>query len=98
MKAAKAAEAEGKTRLGKKISPVLKIVEKVFQKFSILKPYYHGGKYNGKAMVTFMTCKGRVMDEMADALLSVPPQDQTHCSDEEIREYTTKFKTVLTIF
>jgi hypothetical protein len=48
-------------------------------------------------MVTFMTCKGCVMDEMADALLLVPQQDLTHCSNKEIAHYTSKLKTVLTV-
>ncbi len=64
MKAVKAAEAEVKTGLKRKLAQ--------FQ--------------------------GAVRDEMADALLSAPLQDQTHCSDKEIAEYAIKFKTVLTVF
>jgi hypothetical protein len=30
-------------------------VEEFFQKYNITKPYYHGGKYDGKGMYKFIT-------------------------------------------
>ncbi len=53
---AKKKENEVKEKVGKQSGrEVLCLVERVFARHCISKPYYHGGKYSGKAMNKFMT-------------------------------------------
>jgi outer membrane murein-binding lipoprotein Lpp len=73
VKNAKAKEAEVKKALGKQSTSetLIRKLEKVFERHCISKPYYHGGKYNGKSMVNFMTNSGRIMDDVKEALLQI---------------------------
>jgi hypothetical protein len=67
-------------------------VESILSKNHIEKPYYHGGKYNGKAMVHMMDYKhsSKVMDEIAAFILSIPQVDK--CPNEEVEEWVAKCK------
>lgn len=93
---AKKKEAEVKSRIGKKNLEAILLVEKVFRKHSIEKPYYHGGKYNGKAMNAFMTNSHKIMDEISEVLLGIP--EENRCNNSEVAAVTSKFKDVLQIF
>ncbi len=75
---------------------VLHLVENVFVRHSISKPYYHGGKYNGKPMNRFMTCLQEIMDDLATMLQQLPAEKR--CEDTEIVEVTSKFKSILHVF
>jgi hypothetical protein len=70
-----------------------KKVEVILRQHNIKKPYYHGGKYNGTAMVTFMTKSGDIMGDLCDMLLTLPAE-----GNEEVIEVTEKFKNVLRVF
>ncbi len=61
---------------------LVRILEKVFEHQCISKPYYHGGKYNGKSMVKFMTNSGRIMDDIKETLLLRIDQGSRYCDDE----------------
>jgi len=65
---------------------VLHLVERVFTRHCISKPYYHGGKYNGKAMNKFMTASQKIMDDMSTMLLQLPAENR--CDDAEVVEVT----------
>jgi len=54
MKKAKDEEEKYKKNLGKVQHAVVSKVESILSRNHIEKPYYHGGKYNGKAMVRLM--------------------------------------------
>ena len=73
-------------------------IESILLKYHIEKPYYHGGKYNGKAMVHLMDYKhsSKVMDEPRAFILAIPQVDR--CANEEVEEWTTKFKNILSVF
>lgn len=90
---AKKKEAEVKSRIGKKNLEAILLVEKVFRKHSIEKPYYHGGKYNGKAMNAFMTNSHKIMDEISEVLLGIP--EENRCNNSEVAAVASKFKDVL---
>jgi hypothetical protein len=68
----------------------------VLQKHCISKPYYHGGKYNGKAMNVLMTSCERIMDDVVRALLLIP--EETRCVDAEVMDVIHKFKKALSAF
>lgn len=94
---AKKTEKELKETLGKRSGrEVLRQVEKVFTSHCIEKPYYHGGKYNGKAMNKFMTASQDIMDDISAMLLELPLENR--CDDKEVREVTSKFRDVLHVF
>jgi hypothetical protein len=65
-------------------------IESILAKNHIEKPYYHRGKYNGKAMVRLMDYKhsSNVMDEIASFILSIPLVDR--CPNEEVQEWVEK--------
>jgi len=69
---AKIEEAALKKNLGRRQNSVVAMVEKVFVAHSIAKPYYHGGKYNGKAMNTFMTKSENVMESLNKCCFKSP--------------------------
>ena len=73
-------------------------VESILSKNHIENPYYHGGKYNGKAMVRLMDYKlsSKVLDEIAAFILSIPQVDR--CPNEEVEEWVAKFKKILNVF
>lgn len=90
-------ENEAKEKNGKNTQrEVLHLVERVFTRHCISKPYYHGGKYNGKAMNKFMTASQKIMDDMSTMLLQLPAENR--CDDAEVVEVTRKFKSVLHVF
>jgi hypothetical protein len=98
VKAAKDEEENYKKRLGKAQQNVVAKIESILAKNHIEKPYYHGGKYNGKAMVRLMDYKhsSNVMDEIAAFILSIPLVDR--CPNEEVQEWVEKFKKILSVF
>jgi len=75
---------------------VLCLVERVLTNHCISKPYYHGGKYNEKAINKFMTSSQEIMDDLPKMLQQLPPENR--CLDAEVAEVTSKFKSVLHIF
>jgi hypothetical protein len=89
VKNAKAKEVEVKNLLGKQSNSetLVKTLEKVFERHCISKPYYHGGKYNGKSMVNLMTNSGRIMDDIKEALLGID-QESRYYDDAEIVSFT----------
>jgi len=92
LKAAKDEEEKYKKTLGKVQLNVVPKIESILSKYHIEKTYYHGGKYNGKAMVHLMEYKhtSKVMDELRAFILAIPQVDR--CTNEEVEEWTTKFK------
>jgi hypothetical protein len=97
LESAKKAENAVKEQRGKQ-SPreVLHLVERVFARHCISKPFYHGGKYNGKAMNKFMTNSQKIMNDLSSSLLLLPAANR--CGDDEVVEVTSKFKSVLQVF
>jgi hypothetical protein len=66
---AKKNESAVKEKFGKQGGrEVLRLVERVLTNHCISKPYYHGGKYNGKAMDKFMTNSQEIMDDLSTML------------------------------
>jgi len=98
MKKAKDEEEKYKKNLGKVQHAVVSKVESILSRNHIEKPYYHGGKYNGKVMVRLMDYKhsSRVMDEIAAFILSIPQNDR--CPNVEVEEWVDKFKKILSVF
>lgn len=97
LEAAKKQENEVKEKYGKRSQrAVLHLVENVFVRHCISKPYYHGGKYNGKSMNRFMTCSQEIMDDLATMLQQLPAGNR--CENTEIVEVTSKFKSILHVF
>ncbi len=88
-----------KKTLGKSTRQVTNEIESILSKNYIERPYYHGGKYNGKAMVRLMdyshSCK--IMDQILEHLLtSIPDLDASRRG--EINEWIPKFKKILSVF
>ena len=77
---------------------VMRDVESILSKNHIERPYYHGGKYNGKAMVRFMdySHSSAIMDGIARHLLALPDLDAGQ--QEEVNEWIPKFKRILSVF
>jgi hypothetical protein len=77
---------------------VVSKIESILSNNHIEKPYLHGGKYNGKAMVCLMDYKhsSKVMDEISIYLLSIPQVDS--CPNEEVEEWISRFKNILSVF
>lgn len=96
LKEAKEREAELKKQMGKPLREVTRKIEQVLKSNRIDKPYYHGGKYNGKAMNRFMTQSSNIMSSISDVIIDVPEADR--CSNVEVREVTEKFSHVLHVF
>jgi hypothetical protein len=75
-------------------------VESILSKNHIERPYYHGGKYNGKgkAMARFMdySHSSAIMDGIARHLLALPDLDAGQW--EEVNEWIPKFKRILSVF
>jgi hypothetical protein len=98
LKKAKDREAALGKDLGKTGSGmVVRTVEKIFERHCIEKPYYHGGKYNGKAMVNYLTNSGKIFDAIQEALLAIDQQERG-CDDGEIEEFMMKYKNVLGVW
>jgi hypothetical protein len=99
IKNTKAKEVEVKKLLGKQSTreTLIRTLENVFKCHYISEPYYHGGKYNDKSMVNFMTNSGRIMDDIKEALLKID-QGSRYCDDEEIILFTEKYKYILQVF
>jgi SMC interacting uncharacterized protein involved in chromosome segregation len=87
-----------KKTLGKSTRQVTNEIESILSKNCIKRPYYHGGKYNGKTMVHLMdySHSRNIMDQIAAHLLSIPDLDDSQ--KEEINEWIPKFKKTLSIF
>jgi hypothetical protein len=87
-----------KKQLGKVQQNVVSEIESILSKNHIEKPYYHGGKYNGKAMVRLMDYKhaSKVLDNICSYLLSIPQVDR--CPNTEVDEWIAKFKKNLSVF
>jgi hypothetical protein len=80
-------------------------VEQVLKTHHIAKPYYHGGKYHGKAMVHLMDKSQIIMQDIKNVLLQENEGyrgnalNQTQlCSQQEIIQWCDKFKDLLKVF
>ncbi len=75
---------EVEKNLGKLDRPIWeKIEEECFTKQGIERPYYHGGKYNGKASITLLTYAQKVLDDVKNFILTKVPE-ATRCPDHEV--------------
>jgi len=92
VKELKQIEVAAKQNSGRTFREVIGKVEDIFKKYYITKPYYHGGKYNGKAMCTFMTSSQEIMADIQAMILSTPKE--LRCSNDEVVQYTSRCKTV----
>ena len=72
VKSAKDEEEKYKKTIGKVQLNVAPKIESILSKYHIEKSYYHGGKYNGKAMVRLMDYKHSSIVIMKLGLLSSP--------------------------
>jgi hypothetical protein len=68
-----------KKTLGKNTRQVTNEIESILSKNYIERPYYHGGKYNGKSMVCLMdySHSSNIMEQIAAHLLSIPYLDDS---------------------
>ncbi len=75
---------------------MVSIIESILSKYRIEQPYFHGGKYNCKAMINFMDYKhpSNVIDEIRDFIFSIPPVDR--CPNK-LEEWINKFKKILSV-
>ncbi len=96
VKELKQIEVAAKQNSGRTFREVIGKVEDIFKKYYITKPYYHGGKYNGKAMCTFMTSSQEIMADIQAMILSTP--EELRCSNDEVVQYTSRFKNCLQVF
>jgi hypothetical protein len=98
IKDAKDNEAKYKKQLGKTVREVTSKVLNILSKHYIEKPFYHGGKYNGKAMVKLMDYSNseKMFDSIQTYLLSLPVSSR--CSNSEIIQWIHKFKKILSVF
>jgi chaperonin cofactor prefoldin len=96
LKQAKAAESELRERIGKPFRPVIHSIERVLKKHKIEKPYYHGGKYNGKAMNRLMTNSDEIMEDIARVILEL--LENGRCNDAEVTLITEGYAVILHIF
>ncbi len=70
VKELKEIEVAAKQNSGRTFREVIGKVEDISKKYYITKPYYYGGKYNGKAMCTFMTSSQEIMADIQAMILS----------------------------
>jgi len=96
VKALKERENTVKDASGGYYKDIIGKVEEIFQKYHITKPYYHGGKYNGKAMCTFMTASSKIMEDIKNMIISLPQEDR--CNDDKVLQYTQRFHNCLQVF
>jgi hypothetical protein len=90
---------------GREQGTVIHKVEHVLKTHHIAKPYYHGGKYHGKAMVCLMDKSQIIMEDIKNMLVNVHDGFQGNalnqtelCSQQEIIEWCDKFKDLLKVF
>jgi hypothetical protein len=74
-----------KAEKGKKNHEVYQLMQTILKRHHIDKPYYHGGKYNGKAMTNFMTNSQKIMADVQQAILNIPQDGR--CPDGEVTEF-----------
>ena len=96
VKALKERENTVKDASGGYYKDIIGKVEEIFQKYHITKPYYHGGKYNGKGMCTFMTASSKIMEDIKNMIISLPQEDR--CNDDKVLQYTQRFHNCLQVF
>jgi hypothetical protein len=90
---------------GREQGSVIRKVEHVLKTHHIAKPYYHGRKYHGKAMVQLMYKSQIIMEDIKNVLVhenegySGNALNQTElCSQQEIIQWCDKFKDFLKVF
>jgi hypothetical protein len=96
LKEMKEREETAKQNSGNPYKEVIGKAEDVLKKFNISKPYYHGGKYNGKGMCTFMSKSSNIMADIRDMILGIPLEQR--CDDQEVLEHTWRFQNCLKVF
>jgi hypothetical protein len=96
VKKAKEDEAAFRDVNGKHKNEVVPKVERVFKSYHIDKPYYHGGKYIGKAMNCFMTHSVKIITAVSRLILEIPAADR--CPDSEVMLFSQRFSNVLRVF
>jgi hypothetical protein len=85
-------------RIGKLSQPIwAQIEEKCFLKFCIDRPIYHGGKYNGKALVKLFNKADEVMEAVKNYLLTNITENR-RCSNTEVDEVASMFSNVFLVF
>jgi hypothetical protein len=84
--------------LGKISRPIWEQIEEgCFVKLGIERPYYHGGKYNGKATIKLLSDAQKVIDAVKDFILTKVPE-ATRCSDDEVIKQMNVFVDFFTVF
>jgi hypothetical protein len=92
------ARREVEKNLGKVNRPVWEqIEEECFVKLGIERPYYHGGKYNGKASIKLLSDAQNVLGAVKHFLLTKVPE-ATRCSDEEVIKQIDLYVDFFTVF
>jgi hypothetical protein len=84
--------------LGKVARPIWEQIEEdCFVKFGIERPYYHGGKYNGKATIKLLNDAPAILGAVKDFLLTKVPQE-ARCSNEEVAKQLNTYVDFFTVF
>ena len=60
-------------------------------------PYYHGGKYNGKAIIKLLIDAQNILSAVQDFLLTKVPEN-TWCSNEEVIKQMGVYADFFTVF
>ena len=74
-----------------------RIEQECFVKFGIEHPYYHRGKYNGKAMLKFYNLADKAMNKVKTFLIENIPVNN-RCRDSEVISVTTAFTNLFLVF
>ena len=84
--------------LGKVDRPIWERIEEgCFVTLGIDRPYYHGGKYNGKATIKLLSDAQKVLTAVQDFLLTEVPEN-ARCSNDEIIRQISIYVDVFTVF
>jgi len=85
--------------LGKVTCPICDEVQQLNldSKHGITRPYYHGGEYNGKAVIKLMQCAADVMESIRDYIISKVPEDD-ELKHSEVRDWASKYTDILLVF
>jgi hypothetical protein len=95
LKQAKAAEAKLRERMGQQFWSVIHSIEQVLKANRMEQPFYHSGKYSGKAMNHLMTNSNKIMEEIAQVVLELP--ENGRCNNAEVTSVTEGYAVVLHI-
>jgi hypothetical protein len=92
------ARREVEKRLGKVSRPIWEQIEETcFVNLGIERPYYHGGKYNGKATLKLLNDAQTVLGAVKEFLLTKVPEE-TQCSNEEVIKQFDIYIDFFTVF